>query len=216
MSLRLNIGCGDAPTEGWLNYDNSPAVRLARWPIVISLLRTIGLIDQGNAKFAGFCRARAIRYADATSRIPHPDGSVDVIYSSHMIEHLDRREARRFLRECRRALKPEGILRIAVPDLRISVSDYVTKGNAEVLLDHLQLALDKPRGVIGILRNALVGDRNHHWLYDGPSLKRLIEESGFDRVEILQPGRTSIDQPGDLDLFERAGESAYVEAFRGR
>jgi predicted SAM-dependent methyltransferase len=34
-----------------------------------------------------------------------------------MIEHLDRREARSFLAEARRVLRPGGVLRLAAPDL---------------------------------------------------------------------------------------------------
>ena len=34
MSLRVNIGCGQTPTEGWNNYDNSLAVRLSGVPII--------------------------------------------------------------------------------------------------------------------------------------------------------------------------------------
>lgn len=214
--VRLNIGCGTAPTSGWFNYDGSPAVWLAARPLLLRLLRAARLIDGGNMEFAKFSRARDVRYADATTRIPHADRAVDVIYSSHMVEHLDRREARRFLAECRRVLKPGGRLRIVVPDLRITVNDYVAKGNADVFLDQLQLALDKPHGVLGHLRHILVGDRNHHWLYDGHSVSRLLADNGFEQVTLLQPGETGIDEPGNLDLFERAGESAYVEAvFRG-
>ena len=29
-SLKINIGCGDTPTKGWSNYDNSWSVRLAK------------------------------------------------------------------------------------------------------------------------------------------------------------------------------------------
>ncbi len=203
-----------APTAGWINYDNSPAVRLANWPSVIRLLRVLGLIDRGHVEFADFCRDHGIRFANAVARIPHPDGSVDAIYSSHMIEHLDRREARRFLAECRRVLKPEGRLRIVVPDLRITVNDYVAKGNADIFLDHLQLELDKPHGLMGHLRHLLVGGRNHHWLYDGPSMRKLLLEHGFGDVDVLQPGQTRIEEPGELNLSERAGESAYVEGRR--
>jgi len=38
VATQLNIGCGDAPTAGWINYDNSPAVWLARRPVVTWLL----------------------------------------------------------------------------------------------------------------------------------------------------------------------------------
>jgi|SRR5579883_2194084 predicted SAM-dependent methyltransferase len=214
MTVRLNIGCGMTPTAGWVNYDNSLAVRIAPWPFAVRLLRTIRLIDDGNVEFARLCRSHGIRFADAASRIPHPAGSVDVIYSCHMIEHLDRREARRFLAECRRVLKPGGVLRIVVPDLRVTVNDYMAKGNADIFLDHLQLALDKPHGFLGHLRRLLIGTRDHHWLYDGKSMRQLLAENGFERPEILRPGETRIGNPAGIDLSERAGESAYVEALR--
>lgn len=49
--------------------------------------------------------------------IPFPDGSVDVVYHSHLLEHLDRDVAERFLREVQRVLRLGGIQRIVVPDL---------------------------------------------------------------------------------------------------
>ena len=214
MAVRINIGCGMAPTKEWLNYDNSPVVRLASWPLTVRALTAVGAINQGHAEFADFCRRHGVRYANAVSHIPHADRSVDVIYSSHMIEHLDRREAKGFLSECRRVLKPGGLLRIVVPDLRITVDDYVARGNADVFLDHLQLELDKPHGLRGHLRNILIGGRNHHWLYDRRSLSALIARSGFDDVRVLEPGETRIAEPGELNLREREGESAYVEASR--
>jgi SAM-dependent methyltransferase len=211
MTTRLNIGCGMAPTEGWTNYDNSPAVRIATWPGAVPLLRALRVIDAGNAQFVAYCRRHGIRYANAVKHIPQPAGSVDAIYSSHMIEHLDRREARRFLGECRRVLKPGGVLRLVVPDVRVTINDYMTKGNADVFVEHLQLAVDKPHGFREQVRMLLTGDRNHRWLYDGPSIGRLLADCGFVDVAVLPPGRTAIAEPGALDLFERAGESAYAE-----
>ncbi|HEY0003241.1 MAG TPA: methyltransferase domain-containing protein [Pyrinomonadaceae bacterium] len=49
--------------------------------------------------------------------IPSPDAAFDVVYHSHLLEHFAKSEALSFLSECRRVLKPEGIIRIAVPDL---------------------------------------------------------------------------------------------------
>ncbi len=214
MPIRLNIGCGTAPTDGWINYDNSPVVRIARWPMLPRFMLALRLIDPGQAEFAHLCRARGVRYANAVARIPHADGSVDVIYSCHMIEHLDRHEARRFLAECRRVLRPGGVIRLVVPDLRITVRDYVAKGNADTFVEHLQLALDKPHGFSEYLRYLLVGSRNHRWLYDGKSMSKLLLQCGFGEVVTLQAGETRIQAAGMLDLFERAGESAYVEGTR--
>jgi SAM-dependent methyltransferase len=214
VALRLNIGCGDAPTAGWINYDNSPAVRLARWPLLAQLLRAAGLIDAGNVSFIANCRRLGIRYADAARRIPHASATVDVIYSSHMIEHLDRREAAGFLAECLRVLKPGGVLRLAVPDLRCSILEYMEKGGADAFVAQLQFDVDRPRGLVDGVRRLVTGGRGHRWMYDGPSLRRLVAECGFAAVEVVPAGQTRLADPGQLDLREREIESVYVEAIR--
>lgn len=58
--------------------------------------------------------------------IPFSDSSFDVIYHSHVLEHFSKKEAELFLRECYRVLRPQGVLRIAVPDLEQIVSIYLT------------------------------------------------------------------------------------------
>ncbi len=49
--------------------------------------------------------------------IPFPDRSFDVVYHSHVLEHLSKSEASKFLKECSRVLRPQGVLRVVVPDL---------------------------------------------------------------------------------------------------
>ncbi len=214
MPTRLNIGCGRSPTPGWINYDNSPSIRLARWPAVAAVLARLGLIDEHALAFAAFCRSQRILHADAARRIPHAAGTVDAIYASHMLEHLDRAEARSFLAECRRVLKPGGILRLAVPDLRHAACRYLRLSDADGFLSHLQFDLDKPRGAAARLRRSLSGGRGHHWMYDRESLVTLIEAAGFADVEPVGEGRTRIADPGGLDLSEREADSLCVEARR--
>ena len=214
MAVRLNIGCGDAPTSGWINYDNSPAVRLARWPLVTALLRTAGLIDAGNVAFISNCRRLGIRYANASRRIPHASATVDVVYSSHMIEHLDRREAASFLAECMRVLKPGGVLRLVAPDVRWSVLEYMEKGRADEFIAQLQFDTDRPRGLVAGLRQLVAGGRGHRWMYDGPSLGKLVAGANFADVAIVPAGQSRLADPAGLDLREREIESVYIEATR--
>ncbi|WP_188261085.1 class I SAM-dependent methyltransferase [Azospirillum tabaci] len=47
-----------------------------------------------------------------------PDMSMDAVWSSHNLEHLDRHEVPRALREFLRVLRPGGQLLLAVPDLQ--------------------------------------------------------------------------------------------------
>jgi glycosyltransferase involved in cell wall biosynthesis len=57
--------------------------------------------------------------------IPFADDSFDVIYHSHVLEHLERPYAEHLARECFRALKPGGLLRVAVPDLEDIARSYL-------------------------------------------------------------------------------------------
>jgi predicted SAM-dependent methyltransferase len=172
------------------------------------------LIDQHALAFVAFCRSHRIRHADAARHIPHADGSVDAVYASHMLEHLDRTEARSFLAECRRVLKPGGILRLVVPDLRTAAYQYLQLGNADGFLGRLQFDLDKPRGPAARLRRMLSGGRGHRWMYDRDSLVAVVEAAGFVEVEPVEEGRTRIADPGGLDLTEREADSLCLEARR--
>src|ERR1017187_7759928 len=40
---RINVGCGRRPTNGWENVDNSPSLKLARFPAIVAVLRGLGL-----------------------------------------------------------------------------------------------------------------------------------------------------------------------------
>lgn len=49
--------------------------------------------------------------------IPFPDASFEIVYHSHVLEHFARKQGLAFLHECHRVLMPDGVIRIAVPDL---------------------------------------------------------------------------------------------------
>jgi predicted SAM-dependent methyltransferase len=49
--------------------------------------------------------------------IPFPDSTFDAAYHSHVLEHMAKDDGAKFIGECLRALKPGGVLRVAVPDL---------------------------------------------------------------------------------------------------
>lgn len=56
--------------------------------------------------------------------IPAETGTFDVIYCSHLIEHLPDAQDRRLLREARRILRPGGVMRIVCPDIDLAISAY--------------------------------------------------------------------------------------------
>lgn len=215
MSLRVNIGCGRTPTPGWSNYDNSLSVRLAGFPRpVVTLLAHLRALHPTQVAFIDEARRSAIRYVEATRPLPFRDSSVDVIYTSHMLEHLDERGARGFLAEAYRVIRPAGALRIAVPDIRKIAEAYSVHHDADEFVRQTWLWRDAPRGIIGAIKAVAVGDRSHKWMYDGDSLRRRLNEVGFRTATVMPPGKTTIAGTDGLDLREREEESVYVEGIK--
>lgn len=64
---------------------------------------------------------------DLSRGIPFADAYCDVVYHSTALEHMRRADAKAFLRECCRVLKPGGIIRVAVPDLERICRLYLKK-----------------------------------------------------------------------------------------
>lgn len=57
--------------------------------------------------------------------IPFENESFEVVYHSHVLEHFAKEDAQKFIKECYRVLKPNGIIRIAIPDLEQIVINYI-------------------------------------------------------------------------------------------
>ena len=105
-----------------------------------------------------------------------------------------------------------GIIRIAVPDLRKQVEQYIDSEDADAFIAGMLLCEPRPRTIVERFRILLVGTRHHQWMYDGVSLRHLLLTHGFVKAEIMQAGETKIQAPEPLDLQERLYESVYVEA----
>jgi predicted SAM-dependent methyltransferase len=185
---------------------------LSKLPLLPTLLGKVGLISKPQSSYIDFCREHTIEYGDVTRGLPLQTGSVDVLYSSHMFEHLDQQEVLLFLKEARRILRPGGTIRLAVPDIRMRAERYIETGDADAFIASTNMARPRPRTLAKRLGILLAGTRQHQWMYDGLSLSRLLLSQGFTSPRILKAGETQIESPENLDLHERADESVYVEA----
>lgn len=214
MNYRVNMGCGRTPTDGWVNFDNTPAIKLAASPLKYRLASMFGLLNSYQIENIEWNRTHKVRFADATKRIPLEDSSTECIYTSHMFEHLSRVGAKSFLAEARRVLREDGILRIAVPDLTVAVEEFRAGGDADRFMERI-LVEAPPINTLKEKFSLLVsGYRHHQWMYDGASLAKLMSENGFREVTVEEAGRTRIENPVGLDLHERSEESVYVEGLK--
>lgn len=212
MSQKVNIGCGNSPTEGWRNFDNTSSLNLARSPTKRAVAKSLGLLSARQKANIEWNRENLIEFADATKEIPLPDNSVGVLYSSHMLEHIARSKARRFLAEAMRVLEPGGILRLSVPDLRKAIAEYNETHDADRFMERILVTAPAFSTIRQKIMVFVTGYRHHQWMYDGKSLSRLLKELGFKDVTVQPAGETMIDDPGALDLKEREEQSVYVEA----
>ncbi len=61
--------------------------------------------------------APEVKKWDLLGDLPFGDGSFEVIYHSHVLEHFSRSDGQRLLQRCHRVLGRGGIIRVVVPDL---------------------------------------------------------------------------------------------------
>lgn len=211
---RINVGCGTTPTVGWLNFDNSFSLKLSKFSKLSTILYNANLINRPQLEYIQFCQQTNVEWANVTRKIPIPNNSSEVVYSSHMLEHLDRDDAMVFLQEAKRVLATGGIIRLALPDIEKKVRSYVDDADADLFVASTNMCVPRPRSFSQRLRIVVVGTRHHQWMYDGKSLCKLLTGAGFTDAKIFAAGGTRISNPAPLDLFERADESVYVEAVK--
>lgn len=106
------------------NYDN----RIRKPESGKSLMLNLGCgnnyhPDWVNVDFLSVGR-EVITY-DLTKGIPFSSNMFDVVYHSHVLEHFTALQGQFFIQECYRVLKPQGIIRIAVPDLESIARNYI-------------------------------------------------------------------------------------------
>jgi len=72
----------------------------------------------------------AVTKANLLESLPLKSASVDILYSSHFVEHIPRQRLNLFLMECYRVLKPGGGIRLVLPDLDELCREYLRRRDA--------------------------------------------------------------------------------------
>jgi len=151
---------------------------------------------------------------DLRDRLPCAEGVAALVYSEHVLEHLEFEDAIPLLAEIHRVLAPGGRLRLGVPDAERYLRAYAS-GDERFFhaLRHIgspSLPLDTP---IKVINQMFRMGGAHCFAWDFETLSRHLTEAGFVDVERFDSGRSSLAALC-LDDPEHAPETLYVEARR--
>jgi hypothetical protein len=196
----VNFGCGPSPSAGVLNIDGSPTVLLARLPLPA--------VAFGSRKeFIAAVRQHGVRYGLGRT-IAFADRSLDGFYTSHTLEHMSRGQCVSLLSKVRCWLKPSGILRVVLPDLRRFNTQYAEgEFDADKFIQSMHLAIDGMPWW-----KMIFGHAYHRWMYDASTFSKLLSELGYSNVRQCVYGEGKVPGLVRLDLPERRSESFYIEA----
>jgi SAM-dependent methyltransferase len=202
-STRLNLGCATQVVDGWTNVDYAPGAWLAKVPGFPALNRRLRLLATDWDP--------RIVLQDLRKPLGWPDASVDVVYTSHTLEHLSHDDGRALLAECARVLRPGGVLRVVVPSFASVASDYATGAlPADRVLEAMNVVHRRPR-----LREflSLRTGVPHLCMYDDVSLVRALQDNGFE-ARVRAPFDSDIADIAAIELAERTVGAAIVEGRR--
>jgi predicted SAM-dependent methyltransferase len=214
--IKLNLGCGPSGQPGWINVDWGILPLLSKIPWLRRGLIQLGLLAPGYDVPWPDIQLRDIRRP-----FPWEDGTVDFIYCSHVLEHVERWEALRILKESRRVLREGGRVRIVVPDLRLAQQIY--QGGFSAQPESPQPATEFCHLLWGYRKDLMPASwfhrwsrsfiRGHQWAYDAASLRELFQEAGFRHVEFYAFGEGQVPDLQELDRTEHRDHSLYSEAY---
>lgn len=176
-TIKLNLGCGTDYKKGWVNIDNNSDENIKKLDKNLNL----------------------------TQPLPYKDNSVDYIFHEHFIEHLTVEEGQSSLKDCLRVLKPGGVMRIATPDLEVTVDKYVNVPlKKDPVIQKFGMDFIKTRA-----ERINIGFRwwGHKWLYDWEELERRLREAGAKNIKRCKLGKSDHK---DLNNLETRDESTLI------
>jgi predicted SAM-dependent methyltransferase len=176
-------------------------VLLARLPVPAKLFGQ-------RARFVATVRDYKIKFGTARG-MQFADDSLDAFYTSHTLEHLAHKDCENLLRRVRAWLKPDGLLRVVLPDLKHFACSYISgKSDADSFVANTQLGTEVAEGVIS------VGHSPHLWMYDYDSFAGLLARLGYRDIQRSSFGTSILSQLASLDIETRRDGSFYVESVK--
>lgn len=237
----INLGCGTktSPDADVTNVDWSIYLRIRKSTLLRLLSR---LIVSGHRRKQLAAMPPNVLVHNMAKGLPFADNSVDVVYHSHMLEHLDRSDVQKFFQQVLRVLKPGGLHRIVVPNFETMAREYLrhidmcdqlpdqVPSHDATIHNIIEQSVRKEsygtsqQGRIRrFLENLLLGDarrrgETHQWLYDRHNLSHLLTSCGFRAPTVLTYSTSSCNKwavyglDTDATGQEYKPGSLYIEA----
>lgn len=201
--MKLNLGCGSQVPPGWINVDYALGAKLMKLPFFRVINRKIGLFNLDWSD--------EVHIHNLSTPFPWSDASADIVYCSHTLEHFSKQDGRNFLNECFRVLKPSGVIRIVVPDLRYIISQY-NNGSlpADDLIQELGVLYEGSSNRFKKFFSHFI-QYPHRCMYDESRLTAVLEEIGFGAT----PRKPFDSKIPDIDIIEREGRTINAVIVEG-
>ena len=214
--IKLNLGCGSVRPVGWVNTDSSLNANLQRIPIIgKSVAKFFNPVTYESSNF---------KYMNLNKKWKYNSNTVDIVYASHLFEHLTQKSADLFLKESFRVLKPGGVMRIVVPDLYQIVKKYLNEFDTfsanEDPSEFVMWAINMHRegqyrepGVIRKIIHEWQGyPHQHKFMYDPKSLTHKVLKYGFKEPKLSSYGISEyISEIADVEGKSESYLSVYLE-----
>ena len=155
---------------------------------------------------------------DLTNGIPASDNSLEVVYHSHMLEHLTNNEGIEFLRECNRVLQPGAIMRLLVPDLESFSKKYV-EGDDFFFDAYRKEALDNDSNLYptrGAIFMGMLHNHGHKMGYDFETLQYVLKQTGFTNVKKTMFQESQLTDIQEIEPYAplSSAESLCIECIK--
>ncbi len=217
--IKLNLGCGAVRPEGWINTDSSLNANIQKIPLIGKIItRPFNKVVYEGGSMV---------YMNLNKRWKYADNTVDIVYASHLFEHLSSAAAKLFLSESYRSLKPGGVIRLVVPDLykicKRYIDEYETgaiKDPTEFIMWAINMHREGQYGAkIGFIKKLVFENQGyphqHKFMYDEKSLSIKIAEAGFTGLRSLVYGVSEyIPEIKDVEGTREHYLSVYIEALK--
>ena len=214
--IKLNLGCGSVRPDGWINTDSSLNANIQKIPVIGKrITRLFNPIEYSGNN---------VHYMNLNKPWRYKNNSIDVVYASHLFEHLTLKSGSLFLQESLRCLKPGGVIRIVVPDLYKISKKYVEEyeSNAEQIdtTKFIMWAINMHRegqyGNVGFFKKIILEwqgyPHQHKFMYDEKSLSVKLTDHGFKDILSLKYGLSHyIENIKDVEGKNESYLSVYVE-----